>query len=138
MAKSGYDLDALFGDSAKREGYWVELAKIDFTEEICKRMDELGITRKELAERMGSSQAYVTKVLRGNANFTIESMVKIAKALDSEFRSVLQPEGKVVSWFLFDQTKQAPADLEQERKQYSAVDCSHLIGDEDATFSATA
>ena len=32
------------------------------------RMEELGLTQKMLAERMGCSQQYVSKVLRGREN----------------------------------------------------------------------
>ncbi len=61
------------------------------TEEIFQRMEELRMTRAELARRLGSSPAYITKILRGNANFTLGSLVKLARALDSELRVGLSP-----------------------------------------------
>ena len=64
-----YNIDEIFDGSRDRDTYWIELAKINFTEEICKCMEEQNINRKELAEKIGSSPAYITKILRGNANF---------------------------------------------------------------------
>jgi transcriptional regulator with XRE-family HTH domain len=44
-----------------------------------------------LAEKIGSSPAYVTKILRGETNFTLDSMVKIATALGCELTIGLRP-----------------------------------------------
>ena len=66
--------------------YWVEGAILDFTEEIVSLMEERDVSRAELARRMEASPAYVTKVLAGDTNFTMASMVKIARALDAEVR----------------------------------------------------
>lgn len=61
--------------------YWVERAKIEFVEGLVREMENRSITRAQLAERIGASTAYITKVLRGDTNFTIESMVKLTRAL---------------------------------------------------------
>ena len=54
------------------------------------RMEELGLTQKKLAERMGCSQQYVSKVLRGKENLSLETLCKIEKALDLHI--VQEPE----------------------------------------------
>ncbi len=59
----------------------VEAAKINIAEEIFRAMERQKITKAMLAGRLGTSRAYVTKVLQGTANFTIESLVKIGNAL---------------------------------------------------------
>lgn len=80
---------------ARRElEYYVTGAIVDFTESVAKRMTELGVNRAELAERIDSSPQYVTKILRGNANFTIQSMAKLARALDSDLQVRLTDERK--------------------------------------------
>lgn len=61
--------------------YWVTGPIVEFTEDVCRLMDEQGISRAELARRLGTSRAYVTKLLGGNANFTLETMTKVAMAL---------------------------------------------------------
>lgn len=54
------------------------------------RMEELGLTQKKLAERMGCSQQYVSKVLRGRENLSLETLCKIENALDLQI--VQEPE----------------------------------------------
>ena len=45
------------------------------------RMEQLGLTQKKLAELMGCSQQYVSKVLKGRENLSIETIFKIEDAL---------------------------------------------------------
>ncbi len=45
------------------------------------RMEELGITQKVVAERMGCSQQYVSRVLKGTENLSIGTIYKIEAAL---------------------------------------------------------
>jgi len=44
-------------------------------------IDELHLTQTELAQRMGCSQQYVSKILRGKENLSIETLCKIEDAL---------------------------------------------------------
>jgi transcriptional regulator with XRE-family HTH domain len=63
--------------------YQVAELSLAFTESILLRMEELdGLSRKELAERMGATKPYVTKLLKGESNFTFETLVKLAQALE--------------------------------------------------------
>ena len=48
------------------------------------KMEELGLTQKSVAERMGCSQQYVSRVLKGTENLSIETISKIEDALDLE------------------------------------------------------
>ncbi len=75
---------SLLARARERDSYWTARAVHEFIEDIFKLMEQKGVTAAELARRMDSSPAYVTRMLRGNTNFTIESMVRIAKALDSK------------------------------------------------------
>lgn len=52
------------------------------------RMDELDLTQKLLAERMGCSQQYISRVLKGTENLSIETISKIENALELE---ILEP-----------------------------------------------
>ena len=42
-------------------------------------MEANGVSRGELARRLEVSPAYITKVLRGNVNFTLDSMVRLVR-----------------------------------------------------------
>ncbi len=46
------------------------------------KMEEMGMTQKMLAERMNCSQQYVSKVLKGRENLSLETLSKIEDALD--------------------------------------------------------
>ena len=52
------------------------------------KMEELGLTQKSLAARMGCSQQYVSRVLKGTENLSIETISKIESALELE---ILEP-----------------------------------------------
>lgn len=45
------------------------------------RMDELHLTQTSLAERMGCSQQYVSRILKGKENLSLETISKIEEAL---------------------------------------------------------
>lgn len=46
------------------------------------RMEQLGMTQKALAVKMNCSQQYISKVLKGRENLSLETLCKIEKALD--------------------------------------------------------
>lgn len=46
------------------------------------KMEELGMTQKSVAERMGCSQQYISRVLKGHENLSIETISKIESALN--------------------------------------------------------
>ncbi|MCM1348531.1 MAG: helix-turn-helix transcriptional regulator [Firmicutes bacterium] len=52
------------------------------------KMEELGLTQKSVAERMGCSQQYVSRVLKGSENLSIETISKIESALGLQ---ILEP-----------------------------------------------
>lgn len=74
----------LFRDVEKSDAYLIEGAKVEIAERIHLTMKQKNISRAELARSLGKSRAYVTKVLQGDTNFTIDSLVKIASALDCD------------------------------------------------------
>ena len=45
------------------------------------RMEELGMTQRVLAEKMNCTQQYVSKVLKGRENLSLETLCKIENAL---------------------------------------------------------
>lgn len=51
---------------------------------MSKRMSELGLTQKMLAEKMGCTQQYISKVLKGKKNMSLETICKIENALGIE------------------------------------------------------
>lgn len=92
-------LKAFIEESVKDDVYWVERAKLDFARGIELQRRRSGLTYKQVAERIKSSAAYVSKVFRGDSNLTIESMVKLANATNGclEVR-VVPKEEALAGW----------------------------------------
>ena len=75
-----------------------EIAKVDFATTIDKAIREKHWTRKDFASAIDASPAWVTKVLRGDVNLTIETMAKLAMAVGWELRiAVSKPIEKSVT-----------------------------------------
>lgn len=64
----------------KTDSYWVEKAKLDFSISLDSQREFTKISYADIAKRLGSSPAYISKVFRGESNLTIESMVKLARS----------------------------------------------------------
>lgn len=48
---------------------------------LLSKMEELELTQKALAQRMGCSQQYLSKILKGQENLSLETICKIEGAL---------------------------------------------------------
>jgi transcriptional regulator with XRE-family HTH domain len=102
----------LFEEARQHDDYWTEGLIIEFTEELSRWMRERKLSRSALAARIGHSPAYVTKVLRGDANFTAATMTKLARAMGAEVRIHLAPIGSRTTWY--DQPNLQETTQEQE------------------------
>ena len=83
MATEG-GFSGLFQKAKEKDAFWVGKAIREFTEDLYELMEQRGLNKTQLAEKINTSPAYITKVLRGNTNFTIETMVKLVRALDGQ------------------------------------------------------
>ena len=85
----------LLNNAKGQDSYWVERAKINYSIAFNRFFEKKGITQSELAKNIGTSSAYITKVFRGDTNFTIETMVKLARSVDGELHiDIVTPKGK--------------------------------------------
>jgi transcriptional regulator with XRE-family HTH domain len=116
----------LFAAARERLAYHVEGAILEFTEEIVAHMEVEKVSNAELAKRLDSSPAYVTKVLRGNTNFTLESMVKIARALNAELRVHLQPAGSKTQWLDKREAVEEAAEKQAEVPDWTPETCREI------------
>lgn len=51
---------------------------------ILDKMEETGMTQKAMAEKIGCSQQYVSRILKGQENLSLETISKIETALDTQ------------------------------------------------------
>lgn len=69
--------------------FWLKYARY-ITLQVLRAMDEQAVTQVQLAERMGCSQQYVSNLLKGSTNMTLETIARLEKALDLDIlRSAL-------------------------------------------------
>lgn len=66
-----------------------ERQKLMIVEDLLRIMEKKGISRKELAQRMGVAPSRITSMLNGTNNFTIETLVRAARAVDAELKQSL-------------------------------------------------
>lgn len=60
---------------------WLKYARF-ITMKTMQAMDKQSVTQSLLAERMGCSQQYVSNLLKGSSNMTLETISRIETALD--------------------------------------------------------
>ena len=94
-------------DRAKQhDAFHVDGAKLELSDQIYAAMQEIGMSEAELSRQLGVSRAYVNKILKGSANLTIESLVKIGRSLGREFKfEFADPRVKAKSKTLRPQTR---------------------------------
>ena len=73
--------------------YDVEDLILSLTGEFLERMELTGTTRTELANRLGVKPPRVTRILQGNDNFTLRTVVHVADALGCRLVFGLAPHG---------------------------------------------
>ena len=112
----------LYEEARKKDAYWVADAIYSFTEELNRLAEIEGVSRAEIARRLGTSAAYVTKIFRGDANFTIESMVKLARVIGARLHVHFALEGHQVRWFDLPRVeRKLPAGLNPEEFKRAQV-----------------
>lgn len=68
---------------------YVDLS-IGIADKIFKRMDELKMTQRDLANKMGKSEAEISKILSGEQNFTLRTICKYEIALNFKIIAICQ------------------------------------------------
>lgn len=101
-------IDYLKAHAYGEPGAWKKQAQTDLEEWDWKQysfqiaikarsvMAQKGITQKQLAEAMGCTQQYVSLILKGNLNLTLETISKLEKALGFDIigQALLAPAGQ--------------------------------------------
>lgn len=75
-------LEIIIKKTQNSDTFLAQKLSIQFARNVEDMMSKKGLKQKDLAEKMGVSAAYVSKVLNGNINMTLSTMSKIAKALN--------------------------------------------------------
>lgn len=71
------DLVQRFREAQTTPEYQFEKIMVDLTEQICEIMETRGISRDDLARKLGKSRAWVTRILRGDHRLTLKTITDI-------------------------------------------------------------
>lgn len=101
----------------------VELTRLTMlvTDEITWRMRSLGLSRADLASRMGVSPGRVSQVLSGGENITLRTLASLAAAVDAQFEVQLHREDSST-----DERPPMKLPADQQQRMTSAADLQHI------------
>ena len=94
-----------FAQSLQTVESQVERSKLSIVEELCKLMKREGINRSQLAERMNVPPSRITKMLSGDSNLTIDTLVRAGRAVGADLAQTFVPQGHKVHWYSSPKTK---------------------------------
>jgi len=77
-------IEKLMSDDEGRKLYFREDLIFEITEEICKVMEEKGISKAELSRLAGVSKSNITQLLSGDQNMRLSTVADLLFALDSK------------------------------------------------------
>ena len=111
-------LASYLAERKKTDAYWVESAKLDFAMKLEKQIRLAGLSYATLAQKLGTSAAYISKVFRGDTNMTIESMVKLSRATGAQLNIEILNETAVAQRW---DNKVVPFPRDNRLQQVTAV-----------------
>ena len=100
MSKKYYR-DPEFDDIEDSEEWDVVESQEHTASKIVALLESSNISRSEFAKLIGTTPAYISKILRGDANLTISSMVKISRALKCRININFEPIEKPQTIFAY-------------------------------------
>ena len=86
-------LDSLLTELRQDPDFVAEAMAVDLVEEATALMEAAGITRAQLADLMGVSRAYVTRMFNAPPNLTLRSIATLALAIGVKPQVKLDCEG---------------------------------------------
>ncbi|MFC4296747.1 helix-turn-helix domain-containing protein [Castellaniella hirudinis] len=72
----------LLAAAREKDSYWEARLRHQFASSVLEALAEHGMSQKEYAEKADVSAGYVSRVLAGNENLSLRTLVKLARVLD--------------------------------------------------------
>jgi transcriptional regulator with XRE-family HTH domain len=115
-------------DKEFRDQFFRSEREIDIPAQIKALRKFRGLTQKQLAEKAGTKQSAISRIERSEeSNWEIETLVKIAEALDSRLALVFEPYEIVASQYRNAAQASAPsaatAGVDEHRKTDQQLEC---------------
>jgi transcriptional regulator with XRE-family HTH domain len=90
---------ALYAELEPTPTYQASALAVNFLAKVHARMQVLGMTRANLARKVGVSPAYITKLFRGSTDLSFNTMVKFSDAVDCKLHLRLVNANHRIQWF---------------------------------------
>jgi plasmid maintenance system antidote protein VapI len=90
---------ALYAKLEPTPAYQASALVVNFLAEVHARMQVLGMTRTDLAHKVGVSPAYITKLFRGPTDLSVDTMAKLSDAIDCKLQLRLVNANHRIQWF---------------------------------------
>ena len=117
-------------DTAKKTfEFRLETLMIELGESIALLMETNHLTRTELSHRLGVSKAYITKILNGKPNLTLETLLKLSDALEGQLKLAIIPKVEA-------KTKTIPQPKAIVVRNYKAINPTVAEGAHDFAIAA--
>ena len=79
----------------RKNRQWIEKSSL-IALTILEALDSKGLSQKDLAERMGISPQQINKIVSGQENLTLETIIKLESVLGIKIIEVKNPQSKVL------------------------------------------
>ena len=91
----------LLAAAKQKDAYWEARLRHQFAASVLEALAEHGMSQKDYAEKADLSPGYVSRVLAGNENLSLRTLVKLARVLDLDLDLRVYP--KAPTFHLVDQ-----------------------------------
>jgi plasmid maintenance system antidote protein VapI len=99
--------------------------KLIAVEELLQFMKREGINRSELAERMGVGPSRITKMLSGDENLTIDTLVRAGRAVGADLAQTFVPQGNRVRWMHYNSERHGKTRVGIEPSAVKKISTAH-------------
>ncbi len=108
----------------------------DISDQISELMESVSINKTELAEKLGSSKAFVSKILRGDANMTLKTLTKIVFALGGEVNTKIISSHQEVQWLGYVKSQEKKFGHENLSMKYKVLEMVRATQDAHTAIAA--
>ena len=92
--KDGYDFAKGLAQAQTHLAYHTEGLFVSVANAVIDQMENKGVTKSELANRLKITPSHMSRILQGQINLSLESLAKIAFVLGMQWECRLVPLGK--------------------------------------------
>lgn len=91
-------MQEMFERAATSLDYWQRVAAMEFSGGVREMLARRRMNQRELAESLGKTEAYISKVLGSGENLTIKQMQRILEPLDAAAHVLVIDRRSILDW----------------------------------------